>query len=273
MDFRRYSPEQQVSLYKQAISLREERGWGKQRIAKALGLSNDTVKGWIYRGYSTLNKFNDFDNKPSYELGYVIGTVWGDGNLYYDKTCGTRGAYLIRLKVKDLDFANEFNRCIYTTLHKNKPYAVISSKDGLYMVKCSCKSLFMFLERPLEEQKSIIEGSRETIIGSIRGFFDAEGGAYFIGTPTVRCYNSNRELLEYIKQLLLNYFNIISTTRLVYEKGRYNKKHDAYELEIRRYSEIVKFYDNIGFAIGRKQQMLGKITKWIEAKGNHGNRK
>ncbi len=277
MDFRHYSPEQQISLYKHAITLRKERGWGKQRIAKALGLSNDTVKGWIYRGYSTLNKFNNFDSKPSYELGYVIGSVLGDGNLYFDKTCGTRGGYLIRLKVKDLDFINEFNKCVCIILNKKKPYAVAPQKKGLYIVKCSCKNMYEFLNQPLTNQKSTIEGTTESIIGFIRGFFDAEGGCYYANKivksyPKVRCYNTDIELLEYVKHLLSN-FDIYSAERTLYIQGQYGNRKALHELEICRHNDIIKYHTHIGFSIKRKQERLEEIVKWIESRKYHGNRK
>lgn len=43
-----------MALYKKVMELRKRTGWGRRRIAKELGLSENTVGNWIYskKGYS-----------------------------------------------------------------------------------------------------------------------------------------------------------------------------------------------------------------------------
>lgn len=268
---RHFSLEEQARLYKQALKLREEHSWGKRRIARVLGISEDTVSGWLYRGYSTLNRFNNFEIKSSYELGYIIGTVWGDGNLYFDKTKGRYGGNMVRLGANDLDFINEFNRCLCTLLNKKKPYTVIKMTSGILRVECSCKSLYDFLNQNLVNQKTIIEGTTESMVGFLKAFFDGEGGCYYKNktaktSPKVRCYNTDLELLEYVNYLLSQFFGIYSSIRMMYDQGQYGNRKAHYGLEISRYNDIVKYHTLIGFSIKRKQERLEEIVKWIEAR-------
>lgn len=268
--------EEQIEKYKEAIRLRQEHGWGKRRISKKLGVSENTVKGWLYYGYSTLNRFNNFEIKSCYDLGYILGTEKGDGNTFYDKTKGKYGGYMVSVTAKDTDFINEFNRCLCVLLNKNKPYAVTSQGKGRYRVECSCKELYDFLRQPLEEQKHFIEEDINAAVGFVRAFFDGEGGAYWYRTKNrgdykVRCYNTDMGLLEYIKEILKLKFDINSNIAKLYDDGYtgsdgcIRKAH--YQLNIGRRLDILKFHKHIGFSIKRKQDMLEEIVKYLEAKG------
>lgn len=268
---RDFSREEQISLYKEAIRLRKDHGWGKRRISKEIGVSENTVKGWLYHGYSTLNRINSFEIMSCYELGYVMGSVKGDGNLFFDKTKGRYGGYMVSLHAKDIDFLNEFNRCICILLNKNKPYTLVSQSKGKIRVECSCKGLYDYLRKPLDEHKAIIEASNETATGFLKAMFDGEGGAYYnlkqgkLDRPSVRCYNTNLELLEYIKQILYTKFGIIATISKLYDDGYTGSdgcvRKASYHIGISRYNDIVNFYRYIGFIIKRKQNKLEEIIK------------
>ena len=193
--------------------------------------------------------------EPSWELSYILGARYGDMSF-----CSGRA--VVRLcNVKDEDFAGEFAYCLGKVM--NNTYKV-HYNGRHFTVATESRVLNEYLILPLEYQKTLIEHYPEAFI---RGFFDSEGGTYGKGKQCViKAYNTDIEILKYIKTLVYIYFGIHSTIIEVnkkflvgmtyYSKGGrvFTKRKRKYVLSIYRLSDKRIFAEQIGFSIYRKQK-------------------
>jgi|GEM_PF-2156018 len=253
--------EERVNLYNQAMGLREEKGWGNIRIAKALGIDDQTVAHWIYDGREPCGGFKVPDLSPSPELSYILGVYYGDGSAYRDGAC-----YLIKLEAKDQDFVQEFGEQLSKIIEgRGEPYHVWRNKRGYYFTKVSNRLLWEFLKkRDFENHKVVIDRFPAEFL---RGFFDSDGGAHK-GRNKMSIYasNTNKELLIYVRNLLLN-LDIFSTILLCHKEGDtrpfrgriVQSKKDCHQLVISGQRGFSNFYKHIGFSIRRKQSVLQEI--------------
>jgi len=105
--------------------------------------------------------------------------------------------------------------------------------------------------------REIFESSFRVKESLLRGYFDADGYPYYnkARQQVLVQVNSvnNRGLLD-TKGLLLS---------LNYHPGLYRryKTKDVWELTIHRNAEVIRFHDEIGFSIGRKQSRLETILE------------
>jgi len=198
-----------------------------------------------------------FELKPSPHLSYVIGAIFGDGTVRLRKrnknSGGSHPQYRIVLSVKDKDFIDEFNRRITKVVGRKQLYS-IQFHGGRYHLVCSSKILFEPLNGyNLERVKPFVDKYPREFI---RGFADAEGSVHYVPQQharSIRITNSNKELLEYIQNLLAKHFSIKSKIYGPY-KGR-----NALDLIIFGLENIKRFYEQIGFSIGRKNDILRQI--------------
>ena len=108
--------------------------------------------------------------KPSFALGYVLGTLWGDGYICKSH-CG--------IEVTDKDFADFFKEQI----KKIYPYYIEEriivrkiptiSKKALYLIKINSQEYVRFLNNISKEE--ILLMPYEFKSGFLRGMFDSEG--------------------------------------------------------------------------------------------------
>jgi intein-encoded DNA endonuclease-like protein len=198
---------------------------------------------------------------PSEELAYVIGVRLGDGYT---------SANRIRLKVKDLEFATEFGRCLSKVLEKRPVKPKYLNSMGRYDVTVDSKTLYELLKKPvnLDRLKKYIEHCERCMAAFLRGFADSEGSVDKRGYITIS--NTNYELLIYIKDLLKR-LNIESTGpwpqrrqgKTFYNPKtmkRYTYNKDCYYIYVKTNS-IINFYKNIGFTIERKKRRLENYVK------------
>lgn len=75
------SIDERYRLYRFALRIRSETGYGKIVIAKVLGISSTTVHSWLYRGSKPRLNYTPIDTTPSAELAYIVGAMLGDGNV------------------------------------------------------------------------------------------------------------------------------------------------------------------------------------------------
>ncbi|MEM2553854.1 MAG: LAGLIDADG family homing endonuclease [Nitrososphaerota archaeon] len=250
-------------LRKKGLSHRQIQKKIYEKYGKRISLAQ--ICFWINKKHHPLGNINKFNDKPSPELAYVIGTKLGDGSIFsYSKHHG------IRLKVNDKEFAEEFGRCLAKVLRRKEPYKPFwSKKHKQWIVEACSIQLYKFLDRPLEELKPNIEYSKKTVSAFLRALFDGEGSMYVnkeYHSRRLELYNANIELLNYTRYLLKEYFKIDSTKpRISAKKGEkryfpdrkyYSKStKNCYCLYIRTNS-LLNFYKHIGFTIKRKQQRL-----------------
>jgi intein-encoded DNA endonuclease-like protein len=201
--------------------------------------------------------------RPSEELAYVVGVKIGDG--YATRRRRTVKSYnrvRIGLKVKDREFAAEFGRCLAKVLGRRPVKPRYSNSSRLYVVEAYSQTLYELLKKPVELDglKKYIEHCERCTAAFLRGFADSEGHVSKEGY--IHTYNTNRELLEYVKGLLQR-LGIESTgprlkerqgTIARFRNGSYKRRKDGYYIYIRAGSNM-NFY-NIGFTIRRKQRRL-----------------
>ncbi|MEM2555213.1 MAG: LAGLIDADG family homing endonuclease [Nitrososphaerota archaeon] len=260
----RYLPlEIRLQMYDDVIKLRKQGLIYKEiqrRIYENYGmiLPLSTLSTWINKKNHPLGKINKFDRKPSREFAYIIGTIFGDGYIYFD---GRR--YQIVLAVKDKEFAEEFGKCLTKVLGRKEPYKPFWSENRkLWVIEVCSILLYKFLNRPLEELKPYIEYSKETVASFLKALFDGEGSIY---KRVLMLYNTNIELLNYAKYLLKKFFDIDTTGPNLATKGgelrhfpnrKTTKTTKEYYYLYIRVKSLLSFYKNVEFTIKRKQRRL-----------------
>lgn len=135
------------------------------------------------------------------ELSYILGVLFGDGNLINNSLNRT---YQFRLTSIDLDFIDEINRCIKLLTGKNgriyqdSKRGSIGKKDKKLLVVCS-KELVEYLEQITLGVKVIpnfiLEDRGDYIKEFTAGLFDSDGwiskskkGYYQLGIAKTKTY-------------------------------------------------------------------------------------
>lgn len=207
---------------------------------------------------------------PSYELGYFLGAIKGDGHVRYDEN---KSLYQVNIGVKDKDFI-EFLKKQTQEIY---PYHIRiweredshSKKNGVFYgltihSKDFCK---LIKDYNLEEMKD-----EEIIKGFLRGFFDAEGSMviYSLNIPRLAVRHITLTHKDYSLILLiigfLNRFNIKSGKISVKKGSGFNPKGIYYVFKITGKENLINFKNNVGFSIQRKQkkleEALNTYQKW-----------
>jgi intein-encoded DNA endonuclease-like protein len=277
---RRYLPrELRIKLYNDVVALRRggltyngiiEEVWRRYGIR----ISKSSISEWLRGVHSPYNgrRIPSLELlKPSEELAYVIGVVLGDGYVYR-RRCTIKGYndVWIGLKAKDREFVEESARCLVKILDRRQIRPRFRDDVEKYVVEVESKTLYELLKKPVEldRLKKYIEHCERCVAAFLRGFADSEGCVNKRGY--IRIYNTNIELLTYVKDLLKR-LNIESTgPRIHVRRGtvirdprtgkQYMTKKDVYVICIRARS-IMNFYRRVGFAIGRKQRRLEEYIK------------
>jgi len=221
---------------------------------KALKLNIKILKR--YYGYPIPIK--SFD--ASSNLSYLIGAIKGDGYLYRSRN----STYIIALVVKDFEFVYAVRESIgYITKKFPKiskriqKHTMFSAKSELFRTELSNKSLFMLLNKKLENLKPYIEIYPTDFL---KGFFDAEGSAWIAcnNEPTVKYSNTDENLILYVKKLLVS-LGIVPSPKIikecwVYIKGiKILRPKPLYSIYIHRKKSVRKFMQIIGSSIPRKR--------------------
>jgi len=265
--------ELRIKLYQKVLELRRQ-GLGYKRIKKKIeelcnvSLSISTISRWCRKICSPHNgcrvpsvKFLE----PSPELSQVIGTVAGDG--FATKKNGNE--YVIGARVKDGDLIEEFSRCLGKVLGRDPPRPR-QEKDGAFVVEVESKALYELLRKPIDINRiaPFVEHCEECMRRFARSFFDSEGSVDKDGK--IRCYNSDLQLLQYVRKIL-NILGIRTTRpKICTKKGTaffdrrrgktYTAKKDVYRICVRM-SDVLRFYQRIGFTIQRKQKRLEEYLR------------
>jgi intein-encoded DNA endonuclease-like protein len=197
------------------------------------------------------------------DFAYLLGVLYGDGCI---RTKKGKNTFSFKLKCKDADFAEKFK----TTLERWSGLEIpkIGKEINEYgsemsIVDKTSRDFDIFYDFDKED---LIVFSDSQKYNFIRGFADSEGHLRFnpkYRNKTVTLYNTNLRLLEIIHGML-DSIGIFSKIYLHSKKGTcggtLRKKaistKDCYTLMISRKVDLMSFYKNIGFTIGRKQERL-----------------
>lgn len=221
-------------------------------------LSKALISYWLRGIHGPSGRLNRFRLEPSPELSYVIGVALSDGNVNVHEYHRE-----ILLSVRHKDFASEFSICLGRVLGRDVPYKVRwSAKRGRWIVQGSSILLHRFLNCNWFSLRKWIEHCWKCESAFLRAFYDGEGS---ICGKSLTIYNTNRQMLSYIQDLLRHadiettqlHLNTKVGTQLTDSKnGRiYIRRRNCYALYVRARS-LPKFTLSIGFTIGRKQERL-----------------
>jgi DNA endonuclease len=252
-------------------------GLGYKRIIDVIAdefsvkLSKGTLSNWFNKGVVLYGGQNYFEPKPSKEFAYVLGIMFGDGNLHFDKK---KKDYLVRLDAIDKDFVEKFSACASIILNKTKCYSVCSV-DGrghstIYSARTRSKELYYFIKElkyDLEKAKPFAEAHSKEFI---RGLADSEGCPRIVASKKfnvgvmVAC-STNKSLLIFVKNLLKNDFGILSRVYLLKKAGitdsvingrPITRTMNLYGLDTVGFENTKLFSKSVGFFINRKQVKL-----------------
>jgi intein-encoded DNA endonuclease-like protein len=166
---------------------------------------------------------------------------------------------MIKLRVTDKDFAEEFARCAGVVL-KRKPFRLWwNPRRSMWHVEINSIMLFKFLLLPFEKIKPFTEHCDDCASAFLRAFFDGEGSAT---GGIVKCSNTNLRILHHVRILLSTRFDIESGrpsksgpppgTKIMIKGTLCNVNKQCYSLRLRKGSNR-KFLEKVGFTIFRKQ--------------------
>jgi len=213
---------------------------------------------------------HDFVPEPSPELSYVLGVLDGDG---YVRIKGRH--HLVGLQAIDYEFVDKFNKCLARIFGKHKPYSIYAEKQTpprktIYRVEGVCKKFVKWYLDASKETKWTL--AKHYPIQYLRGIYDSEGSVivqeiYSSNAPVLDCrivlYNSDLTLLLFVQDLLREQ-GYSSKLYKVYDNvgyakfpnGFFPRKSAEYALAIMKIKDIMRFADEIGFTIRRKQRRL-----------------
>jgi intein-encoded DNA endonuclease-like protein len=222
-----------------------------------VALRKSHISRWVNSKHHPFGSVRLFDPIPSPELAYVVGVRLGDASMSVNRNHN----YMIKLRVIDREFAQEFSRCLSVILRRDPPRVKWREDTHSWHTELSSVLLQNFLRRPLGELKQTIEHDDECVAAFIRGFFDSEGWVYKSQLGVV---NTNKELLLYVSQLLKSRFDIsVGPPRVTSKGGRivlikgkfYTANKDCYNVPVYGAS-LVRYKESVGFTIIHKQERL-----------------
>jgi len=176
---------------------------------------------------------------PSFEFGYVVGVMLGDGTFFPDKRT-------ISLMVIDKEFAEYFSynlkkwcgikNIVITTNHNNRIY---------YRVLLHSVIIYKFLKK-IVDGKNFNGFNFEFKRGLFKGFFDSEGCIHIEHNkkyPRIILSNKNISLLKILKKI---------ANELGFKGGSITGHSTCYNLIFSGFYNLNILLKNIGITIKRK---------------------
>jgi intein/homing endonuclease len=197
------------------------------------------------------------------EVGYLLGCIHGDGTL--------RTHLSITAHPQDIELLKRLEQTILDLFKKEKGEEslmglIYPKLDGNFKLSVGRKSLMNWLGNFPELSggafkkrvpKLIFESSLEVQKAYIRGYFDTDGSVDS-SRKKVSLSSVSLEGIQDLKSLLLN-FGIISTFDIKKTSWQGGNKSTSNRIHISGYS-LVKFIEQIGFGLSRKQKRLLEIN-------------
>ncbi len=119
-------------LYRLVLNLRREGlSYGaiirRVETERGVRLGKSHVSDWVTGKHKPFGYVRTFDSKPCTELAYVIGVSLGDGSTSSNR----KHSHMIKLRVIDKEFAEEFARCLGVLLNRPPPLVKWREEDSL----------------------------------------------------------------------------------------------------------------------------------------------
>ncbi len=188
-------------------------------------------------------------NKGLENEAEIIGIMLGDGYIY-------KSGYSIRLKVRELDFINNFSKLIKQTYGLRSIYKMYDYPCSFVHSKQLATRLIILTKYNKLIPKFILRGTNKIKARFLKGFFDAEGSVDVIwNRRQIVLTQNNPKMLLQIKSLLQD-LNI---------QSKYVKKNfGSDKVIISLLENLDKYYSLIGFSIEYKQEKLKKAIKYLK---------
>jgi intein-encoded DNA endonuclease-like protein len=259
-------------LYNLVLTLRREGLSYSQIIRKievehGITLRKSHLSGWINAKHKPFGSVRPFDATPQPELAYVIGVIMGDASMSVNR----HQNYMIKLRVTDKEFAEEFSRCLSVILGRDPPKVKWHEKTHAWHTQLSSLLLQGFLRHSILELEPTTRHCEDCKGAFLRGFFDSEGS---VSESGLTVSNGDFEKLALVSKVLLS-LGIESTGPhliregggLVVIKGKfYRRNKNAYYRCIRKKSWSL-FEQAIGFEINRKAVKLDWLLRRLKQIG------
>ena len=267
----------QKTIFKRVFELSDQHFSYKKiikQIAKEfdvkLNLSN--LSYWFNHDVKLFGGQNHFDQKPSKELAYVFGVMFGDGNIFFHES---KKDYIIGLGAIDRDFVEYFSRCISKVLNKETNYVVVRYKQKamdsfMYSARARSKELYYFIKELKEDFEKVKPFANAYPKEFIQGVADSEGcpsittrSTFSIGVCVASSMNVT--LLAFVSLLLMKKFRIRSRVYHSKKKGETDscingrwitRQNDLFVLSITNFCSTKLFSKKVNFNIGRKKNKL-----------------
>jgi intein-encoded DNA endonuclease-like protein len=259
--------EGQIAIYDRAMELRALGYTYQSTVTKVRDefdarITKRTLITWTKEGRRPLGRAHTFVPTPTPELAYIIGVEKGDGSLNVRQDVYS---YRIRLQSIDLDFVEEFNRCLSKVLNTPKHATWRGAGRRETHVEASSFLLYRFLQKQFKELQPFIEHCFECSAAFLRGFFDSEGSVGKDGSLTA--WNSDKSLLIYVQDLLVGSLGIETTgphlgtrkgSKLTRRGRTYVRNSDCFGIRVRnRFRRL--FLQKVGITIERKKLRLREV--------------
>jgi len=137
-----FSLEERIELYKKAIQLHNDLGWGSRKIGEFLGINQSTVSDWLYRGRSPLTIYNKIKETQEY-----LNSRQMVRQLKIEKR--------IELYHKTLEFRKKFGWG-YKKIAKELKLYPTTVRGWIQEKKCPLRKINMFEKKPSKELSYII---------------------------------------------------------------------------------------------------------------------
>ena len=171
------SSEHQLMIYKRVFALSKQ-GLGYKRTLNLIRAENNvkialgTLSYWFNNDVKILGGENWFKAEPSRELSYILGVMFGDGCISFNKS---KQDYQLKLESIDEEFAEKFSGPISKLLGKEKNYPVWKTKRGMYSAQIRSKKMYPFIKSVKENFEIAKPCIEEYPADFIRGLADSEG--------------------------------------------------------------------------------------------------
>ncbi len=261
-----YNSHYSLLEYNRAMELRNKYGFGAKKISLFLSqqgifVSRRAIEGWIYYNkqpfqIKILNPIKDSSKFLDENKAYIFGVLCGDGWVTTKNRFG--------LNAIDLDFVQEFKRCIFEVYGLNcniieregRKTNYGNGKTNYSITVCSKRAWLdvlkydSFKTKTWIVPKEILESEDLKIKAAfLRGIFDSEGSIRLRrnGWAHLQVCSGNEKSLILIKDILMKDFSI--DMKIEYRKS-------LVVLHCQKYKDIKNYCDKIGFVIKRKQNRL-----------------
>lgn len=257
--------EEREAVFQLVLSLRAQGRSYNQiiegvREKTGVRLSKSHLSDWINGKHNRLGSVRAFNAKPTPELSYVVAVKLGDASM----SISSNNNYMIKLRVKDRDFAEEFSRCLSVVLGRSPPKVKWHEKTQMWHTQVSSLLLHRLLAQPVVKLRFLVDYDDACRAKFLRGFFDSEGSA---SGRSLKASNGDLDKLKLVRDMLLRagiqvygpHLASLAGGMVVIKGKMWRRNKNQYYVNVATDS-LERFRERVGFSIGRKTNSLNKAV-------------